>query len=190
VFRFRAVIVTIGIIFNIVVIEMTIVICIARDVTRDDSVEIEVAAAEVRERRGWSGRLSGGRWDGDDWGIQEDQTFNRQVSCSNAVAVLATVLVTVDFIVSSLKTDGTVMRLCFLLGESNELWNGEDLFDGVIGVITEVENGFSHWGELGGGGAFHGGRWSVHRGEPYRWGFREGGGRLSSDLSQRRGAGE
>jgi len=47
VFRFRAVIVTIGIIFNIVVIEMTVVICVARDVTRDDSVEIGVAAAEV-----------------------------------------------------------------------------------------------------------------------------------------------
>jgi len=69
--------------------------------------------------------------------------------------------------VSSLKTDGTVMRLCFLLGESNELWNGEDSFNRVIGVIT------SRWGELGGGGAFHGdrgfhygGRWSVHRGEP------------------------
>jgi len=63
VFRFRAIIVTIGIIFNIVVI------CVARDVTRDDLVEIGVAAAEVRRRRGWSGRLSGGRWDGDDWGI-------------------------------------------------------------------------------------------------------------------------
>jgi len=100
--------------------------------------------------------LSGGRWDGDDWGIQEDWTFDWQVSCSNAVAVLATVLVTVDFIVSGLKTDGTVMRLCFLLGESNELWNGEDLFDGVIGVVTEVENGFSRWGELGSGGVFHG----------------------------------
>jgi len=69
VFRFRAIIVTIGIIFNIVVIEMTVVICVARDVTRDDLVEIGVAAAEVRRRRGWSGRLSGGRWDGDDWGI-------------------------------------------------------------------------------------------------------------------------
>ena len=51
-FRFWAIIVTIGIIFNIVVIEMTIIICVARDVTRDDLVEIGVAAAEVRRRRG------------------------------------------------------------------------------------------------------------------------------------------
>jgi len=47
VFRFRAIIVTIGIIFNIVIIKMTVVICVTRDVTRDDLVEIGVAAAEV-----------------------------------------------------------------------------------------------------------------------------------------------
>jgi len=65
---FWAVVVTIGVIFDVVVIEVSIIIRVMGDVTRDDSVVGE-AVTEVRGGRGWFGWLGGRRWDGDNGGI-------------------------------------------------------------------------------------------------------------------------
>jgi len=65
---FWAVVVTIGVIFDVVVVEVSIIIGVMGDVTGDDLVVGE-AVTEVRGRRGWFGRLGGRRWDGDDGGI-------------------------------------------------------------------------------------------------------------------------
>jgi len=65
---FWAVVITIGVIFNVVVVEVSIIIGVMGDVTGDDSVVGEVVT-EVRGGRGQFGRLGGRRWDGDDGGI-------------------------------------------------------------------------------------------------------------------------
>jgi len=65
---FWAVVVTIGVIFDVVVVEVSIIIGVMGDVTGDDLVVGE-AVTEVRGGRGQFGRLGGRRWDGDDGGI-------------------------------------------------------------------------------------------------------------------------
>jgi len=65
---FWAVVVTIGVIFDVVIVEVSIIIGVMGDVTGDDSVLGEVVT-EVRGGRGRFGQLGGRRWDGDDGGI-------------------------------------------------------------------------------------------------------------------------
>jgi len=65
---FWAVVVTIGVIFDVVVVKVSIIIGVMGDVTGDDSVVGE-AVTEVQGGRGRFGRLDGRRWDGDDGGI-------------------------------------------------------------------------------------------------------------------------
>ena len=90
---------------------------------------------------------------------------------------------------SELVTDNTVMCLCFLFGELGEVRNGKGSFNRMVGVIAEVENGFSSRGKYGGGNTFHSDQWfynegrrSVHRGKSHRWGLREGRDRFLSGL--------
>ena len=59
-FSFGAPVVTVGVIFIVVIIEMTVIICIIRDVTGDDLVEVSGVVTEIRRGRGWSGWMSGG----------------------------------------------------------------------------------------------------------------------------------
>jgi len=68
VFSFGAPVITIGVILDIVIIEVTIVVCIMRDVAREDPVEVSGAVTRIRRGKGWSGRLSRGQRDGDDRG--------------------------------------------------------------------------------------------------------------------------
>jgi len=65
---FWAVVITIGVIFDVVVVEVSIIIGVMGDVTRDDSVVGE-AVTEVQGGRVRFERLGGRRWDGDDGGI-------------------------------------------------------------------------------------------------------------------------
>ena len=67
-FSFRAPVVTIGVVLDVVIVEVTVIICIMRDVTRDDLVEVLGVVTRIRRGRGWSGRLGGGQRDGDDRG--------------------------------------------------------------------------------------------------------------------------
>ena len=60
-FGFGAPVITIGVILNIVIIEVTVIICILRDVARDDPVEVSGVVARIRRGRGWSGQLGRGR---------------------------------------------------------------------------------------------------------------------------------
>jgi len=84
------------------------------------------------------------------------------------------VVVTVNFIMSGLVTDGTAMCLCFLFGESSETWSGgESLFNRVVRVFVEVEDGSLSVRKYDSGNTFYGDRgfydggWrSVHGGEP------------------------
>ena len=62
-FSFRAPVITIGVILDVVIVKVTIVICITRDVARDNPVEVSGAVTRIRRGRGWSGQLSGGRKD-------------------------------------------------------------------------------------------------------------------------------
>jgi len=68
VFGFGAPVITIGVVLNIVIVEATIVICITRDVARDDPIKVSGVVTRIRRGRGWSGQLGGGRRDGDDRG--------------------------------------------------------------------------------------------------------------------------
>jgi len=65
---FWAVVITIGVIFDVVIVEVSIIIRVMGDVTGDDSVVGEVVT-EVRGGRGRFGPLGGRRWDEDDGGI-------------------------------------------------------------------------------------------------------------------------
>ena len=67
-FSFGAPVVTISIILDVVIVEVTVIICIARDVAGDDLVEVLGAVAGIGRGRSWSGRLSGSQRDGDDRG--------------------------------------------------------------------------------------------------------------------------
>ena len=67
-FGFRAPVITIGVILNVVIAEVTVIICITRDVARDDLVEVSDVVTRIRRGRGWSGQLDRGRRDGDDRG--------------------------------------------------------------------------------------------------------------------------
>ena len=55
-FSFRAPVITIGVILDIVIIEVTVVICIMRDVAGDDPVEVSDVVTGIRRGRGWSGQ--------------------------------------------------------------------------------------------------------------------------------------
>ena len=67
-FGFGAPVVTIGVVLDVVIIEVTVIICIIRDVTRDDPVGVSGVVTGIRRGRGWSGQLGGGQRDGDDRG--------------------------------------------------------------------------------------------------------------------------
>jgi len=60
VFSFRAPVITIGVVLDIVIVEVTIIIYIMRDITRDDLVEVSGVVTRIRRGRGWSGWLGGG----------------------------------------------------------------------------------------------------------------------------------
>ena len=47
---------------------MTIVVCVMRDVARDNLIEVSGVVAEIGRGRVWSGWMGGGRRDGDDKG--------------------------------------------------------------------------------------------------------------------------
>jgi len=108
------------------------------------------------------------------------------------------VVVTVNFIMSSLVTDGTAMCLRFLFGESSEMWSGgEGSFNGVVRVFVEVENGSLSVRECDSGNTFYGDRgfynggWrSVHGGEPRRRSLGKGGSGFSLGLCGTSGVGE
>jgi len=54
-FGFRALVVTISVILNVVIVEVTVVICVTRDVTRDNLIEISGMVAKIGRGRSWSG---------------------------------------------------------------------------------------------------------------------------------------
>jgi len=60
VFGFRAPVVTISVIFDIVIVEVTVIICVMRDITGDDLVKVSGAVTRIGRGRSWSGQLSGG----------------------------------------------------------------------------------------------------------------------------------
>ena len=64
-FGFGAPVITINVILDIVIVEVTIIICITSDVAGDDLVEVSGAVTRIGRGRSWSGQLSGGRGDGD-----------------------------------------------------------------------------------------------------------------------------
>ena len=97
------------------------------------------------------------------------------MSYSNKVTVFATVPVIVDFVISGLLTDGAVVCLRLLFRESGD--GRGSLFNGMIWVITEIENGLSFRIECCSRHTFYSdsglhdeGRGSVHGGESHRWG--------------------
>jgi len=47
IFSLRAPVITVSVILDIVIVEVTVIICIMRDVTRDDLVEVSGMIAEV-----------------------------------------------------------------------------------------------------------------------------------------------
>ena len=63
-FGFRAPVITISVVFDIVIVEVTIIIRIMRDITRDDLVEVSGVVTRMGRGRSWSGQLSGGQGDG------------------------------------------------------------------------------------------------------------------------------
>jgi len=67
-FSFRAPVVTISVILDVVIVEVTAVICVMRDVTRENLIEISGAVAKIGRGRSWSGLMAGGQRDGDDEG--------------------------------------------------------------------------------------------------------------------------
>jgi len=83
---------------------------------------------------------------------------------------------------SSFVANSAVMHLQFLF---RELRNGRgSSFDGMVWVVTEVEDGFSYWVEYSGEHTFYsdtssgfhdGGQWYVHGGESCQWSLGEGG---------------
>ena len=89
------------------------------------------------------------------------------MSYSNKVTVFTTVPVTVDFVMSSLLTNGAVVCLRLLF---RELGDGRgSLFNGMIWVITEIEDGLYFWIErcsrhifYSDSGLHNGGQGSVH----------------------------
>jgi len=59
VFGFGAPVITISVIFNIVIIEVTVIIRVTRDITGDDLVKVSGAVTRIGRERSWSGQLSG-----------------------------------------------------------------------------------------------------------------------------------
>jgi len=93
--------------------------------------------------------------------------------------VFATIPVAVNFIMSSLVANGVVICLQFLFRESGD--KRGDSFDGMIWVITEIEDGFSFCVEYSSGHIFYGncglhhrGQESVHEGGSHQQGSGEG----------------
>ena len=67
-FGFGAPVITVGVVLDVVIIEVTIIVCITRDVAGDNLVEVLGVVTRIRRGRGWSGRLVRDRRDGDDRG--------------------------------------------------------------------------------------------------------------------------
>jgi len=67
-FSLRAPVITVGVILDIVIVKVTVITCVSRDVARDNLVEVLGAVTKIRRERGWSGWLSGGRRDGNNGG--------------------------------------------------------------------------------------------------------------------------
>jgi len=67
-FSLETPVITVGVILDIVIIKVTVVVCVMRDITRDDSVEVFGVVTEIGRRRGWSGWMGGGQRDGDNRG--------------------------------------------------------------------------------------------------------------------------
>jgi len=65
-FGLRAPVITISIILDIVIVKVTVIVCVMRNVVRDNLIEVSGAVAEIERGRGWSGWMGGGRRDGDD----------------------------------------------------------------------------------------------------------------------------
>jgi len=59
-FGLRAPVIAISVILDVVIIKVTVVICITRDITRDNLIEVSGVVAEIERGRGWSGWMSGG----------------------------------------------------------------------------------------------------------------------------------
>jgi len=68
VFSLRALVIIISVILDIVIVEVTVIVCVTRDVARDNLIEVSGAVTKIRRGRGWSGRLDRGQRDGDDRG--------------------------------------------------------------------------------------------------------------------------
>ena len=65
-FSFGAPIVTISVILDVVIVEVTVIIRVMRDVAGDDPVEVSGVVTRIGRGRSWSGWLSGGQGDGND----------------------------------------------------------------------------------------------------------------------------
>ena len=92
------------------------------------------------------------------------------MSYSDKITVFATVPVTVDFVMSGLLTDGAVVCFRLLFRESGD--GRRSLFNRMIWIITEIEDGFSFRFEhcsrhmfYSDSGFHDGGQGSVHGGE-------------------------
>jgi len=60
VFGFGAPVITISVILDVVIVEVTVIICVMRDVARDNPVEVSGVVTGIGRGRSWSGQLSGG----------------------------------------------------------------------------------------------------------------------------------
>jgi len=67
-FGLRAPVITVGVILDIVIVQVTVIICITRDVTRDNLIEVSGAVAKIERGRSWPRWMDGGRRDEDNRG--------------------------------------------------------------------------------------------------------------------------
>jgi len=67
-FGLRAPVITVGVVLDIVIVKVTVIICITRDVTRDNLIEVSGVVAKIGRGRSWPGWMGGGRRDEDNRG--------------------------------------------------------------------------------------------------------------------------
>ena len=67
-FSFGAPVITISVILDVVIVKVTVIICVTRNVAGDNLVEVSGAVTGIERGRSWSGWLSGGRRNGCDRG--------------------------------------------------------------------------------------------------------------------------
>jgi len=60
-FGFGAPVVTVGVVLDAVIVKMTVIVRVMRDITGDNLVEVSGAVTEIERGRGWSGCLGGGQ---------------------------------------------------------------------------------------------------------------------------------